>query len=119
MRIIKLAGKNILIRLTFDYDTGKTKAEVKGHAEGCSSVGNDEVFNEALIRDLMEAEVAGYGKTETVAEGKTIEGELAEKASHRTQPIKKPIVPKPIMGKPEEQQQQYQTPELDTGGMGV
>ena len=121
MRIIKLAGKKVLLRLTFDYGSGKTEARVVGNAEGCSSESNDEVFNEALIRDLMEAEVSGHGTLDVIDSGLTFEGELAQKQKNRTKLMKKHITTKPVLGTPEEepQHQQYQTPELDTGGMGV
>jgi len=120
MNIIRLAaGRMVHIRATVDYKTGEVDTRVVGNpnGEGCSST-TDEPFNEKLINDLMETEVAGFGEMEILDSGLTEQG-FAEKMKKRTKPLptnplQDPNAPKIIPGKPQQEQQQ-----LDPVGLGV
>ena len=120
MNIIKLAlGRKVRIRVTIDPATGHTDARVVGNpnGEGCHKpTAAEESENERLLKDLMEAEVAGFGEMEITDSGLTEQG-FAEKMKHRTKPLpfnplKGPKAPiKPI----EEEEEESKGRQLDTG----
>ena len=122
MYIIKLAtGRKVELQITIDYSTGETDARVVGNpnGEGCSKEEHaaNESFNEKLLQDLLETEIAEFGEMEIVDSGLTSEG-FAEKMKKRTKPLpynplKNPNAPKNIPGKP--QAQPVEQPQLDTG----
>lgn len=119
MQIIKLAaGRQIKIRRVIDYKTGTSHTEVidNPNGEGCHGGGTS--FNEQLLKDLLEAEVPGFGNEELIDNGLTEVG-FRERMKGRTKPLpfsplKGPSAPKPIPGSPMPQQP-IPEGQLDTG----
>lgn len=105
----------IKIRATIDHKNGEMDVRVvdNPNGEGC-----DHNLNEKLLKDLLEAEVPGFGEIEILDSGLTEEG-FEQRMKNRTKPLpfsplkdpNAPQAPTPGTFKP----QQPQEGQLDTG----
>lgn len=88
MKILKIAqgGDNIIIRLRTDKRTGEFSATVLGHT-GASSCGDG--LDDDLIRDLLEAEIPGFGNMAEIQDsGKTSEAFQGQAKPAKPQAVK-------------------------------
>lgn len=107
MKIHKMAGgiPEGWVEIEFDIGEQDQRAEIVGHGPGTSCGTQDD---DALLKDLMEAEVGEFGGSPTNEAGLTSEG-YAEKQKNRPKPIN-PLTQKPRTFGPiktEEQDQRY------------
>ena len=108
MRITKIAEGGIpagWVEIEFDIGEQDQKAEITGHGPGTSCGTQDD---DQLLKDLMEAEVGGFGSSDTDDGGLTAEGYRA-KNRNKPRPVN-PLVQKPKTFGPqieEEEERRY------------
>jgi len=94
MKIIKLAQDGGIpagwVEIEFDIGEQDQKVEIVGHGPGTSCGTQDD---DALLRDLMDAEVGGFGPSTTDESGLTSEG-------YRERQKSKPKAINPLTQKP-------------------
>jgi len=116
MKIFKIAqfGGGTKLVLIINKETGAIKTEIVGH-EGASTCANSSEEDQALLNDLMNSEVEGFGSLgETTDAG---ENNLALEEILRKTP-KTPATP---LSEPsqEDKKGKKKQKRLDVGGMGV